>query len=97
MPGPGGHLLFSGEGLVFPLMNPTVAQESPYVLRMKPGTYHFCTCGLSKSQPFCDGSHKGSGFAPKSVEIKEARTIAWCGCKHSKNGAFCDGSHARLG
>jgi CDGSH-type Zn-finger protein len=64
---------------------------------MKPGTYHFCTCGLSKGQPFCDGSHKGSGFASKTVEITEAKTIAWCGCKHSKNGAFCDGSHARLG
>ena len=21
-------------------------------------TYYWCSCGLSKSQPFCDGSHK---------------------------------------
>ncbi|NBY66419.1 MAG: CDGSH iron-sulfur domain-containing protein, partial [Verrucomicrobia bacterium] len=25
----------------------------------------FCTCGQSKNPPFCDGSHKGSGKAPK--------------------------------
>lgn len=24
----------------------------------------WCTCGLSKKQPFCDGSHVGTGFKP---------------------------------
>ena len=77
-------------------MEPTIAQKGPYVLEVKPGTYWWCACGKSKGQPFCDGSHKGTGFAPKKVEITEARTLAWCGCKHSKNGAMCDGSHAGL-
>ena len=27
-------------------------------------SYYWCTCGKSSKQPFCDGSHKGSGFAP---------------------------------
>ena len=75
---------------------PVIAQKAPYILTMKPGSFYFCTCGLSKGQPFCDGAHKGSGFAPKKVEVSEGKTLAWCGCKHSQNGAFCDGSHAKL-
>ena len=26
--------------------------------------YAWCSCGLSKKQPFCDNSHKGSEFKP---------------------------------
>jgi len=75
---------------------PHIAQESPFVQKMEPGTYWWCACGLSKTQPFCDGSHKGTPFAPVKVEIKEAKTVAWCGCKQSKTGPFCDGSHSQL-
>lgn len=76
--------------------DPKIAQKSPYVKEMAAGTYWWCTCGQSANQPFCDGSHKGSGFAPKKVELTEAKTVAWCGCKHSANGGFCDGSHRKL-
>lgn len=75
------------------MTNPLVPQKSPYVQKTEPGPHWWCACGRSQSQPFCDGSHKGTGFAPVKVEIAEARTVAWCGCKHSKNGAFCDGTH----
>lgn len=75
---------------------PIIAQVTPFVLKVQHGTYWWCACGSSKSQPFCDGAHKGTGFAPQKVEITEAKTVAWCGCKHSTNGAFCDGSHANL-
>jgi CDGSH iron-sulfur domain-containing protein 3 len=78
------------------MAQPNIAQRSPYVLDMKPGTYSWCACGNSKNQPFCDGSHKGTEFAPKRVEITTAGKIAWCGCKHSQNASFCDGSHKRL-
>ena len=78
------------------MSDPKIAQKSPYVQLMKPGSFYWCTCGLSKSQPFCDGAHKGSGFAPLKVDLTEAKTVAWCGCKHSKTGAFCDGSHKTL-
>ena len=77
-------------------MEPTIAQKSPFVRKAEPDTYWWCACGRSKSQPFCDGSHKGTGFSPKKVDIAETMTVAWCGCKHSKNAPFCDGSHAGL-
>jgi len=72
---------------------PTIAQGSPFVKEMAAGAYHWCACGNSKNQPFCDGSHKGTGFAPKVITLAEAQTVAWCGCKHSKNAPFCDGTH----
>ncbi len=75
---------------------PAIAQKSPYVLKMSPGTYWWCTCGQSKGQPFCDGSHKGSGFTPAKAVLTEEKTVAWCGCKHSANGCYCDGSHKKL-
>lgn len=75
---------------------PNIAQRHPYVQAMPAGTYFWCACGRSKGQPFCDGSHKGTGFAPKKVDLAAAQTVAWCGCKHSRNAPFCDGSHAKL-
>lgn len=78
------------------MQEPHIAQKSPIVLDMAPGTYWWCACGRSLSQPFCDGSHKGTGFSPKQVEITAARKVAWCCCKHSANAPFCDGTHAKL-
>lgn len=75
---------------------PACPQKSPYVQDMEPGKYAFCTCGLSAKQPFCDGSHRGSGMSPQIVEVEEAKKVAWCGCKRSGKGAFCDGSHRNL-
>ena len=78
------------------MSEPIVAQKSPFVQKVESGTYFWCACGWSKSQPFCDGSHRGRGFAPMKVEITEAKTVAWCDCKHSANGCFCDGTHGKL-
>jgi CDGSH-type Zn-finger protein len=72
---------------------PTIAQKAPIVIEMTAGTYYWCTCGKSKNQPFCDASHKGSGFAPQQVTLAEAKKVAWCACKHSRNPPFCDGTH----
>ncbi len=57
--------------------------------------YWWCACGKSKSQPFCDGSHKGSGFEPLKFTAKESRTEYFCVCKKTGNRPFCDGSHSK--
>lgn len=73
-----------------------IAQKSPYVLDEKPGKKAWCSCGLSRKQPYCDGSHKGTGFQPVVVEIAKEGKVAWCGCKHTQNPPYCDGTHSKL-
>jgi len=49
------------------MINPTSPQNSPYKVKVEKGkTYSWCSCGLSKKQPFCDSSHRGGAF--KSVK-----------------------------
>jgi CDGSH-type Zn-finger protein len=57
-------------------------------------TLLWCACGLSKKQPFCDFSHKGTGVEPVSFATTEDLTVALCGCKRTKHPPYCDGSHA---
>ncbi len=68
----------------------------PIVQKVEPGEYWWCACGKSASQPFCDGSHQGTGVAPQKVVIEEAKTVAWCTCKATRSMPFCDGSHKNL-
>ena len=66
------------------------------VQKTEPGEYWWCACGRSAQQPFCDGSHRGTGLAPVRVQITEASNLAWCACKHTGGPPFCDGSHRKL-
>jgi CDGSH-type Zn-finger protein len=75
---------------------PNIPQKSPIVMEVEPGTYFWCSCGNSSNQPYCDGSHKGTGFSPVKEEVSEAKRVAWCGCKHTNNTPFCDGTHKSL-
>ena len=75
---------------------PDIPQKAPYVMQVDPGTYAWCSCGKSTNQPYCDGSHQGSGMNPIIEKVEEAKTVAWCGCKNNAAGPFCDGSHAKL-
>lgn len=77
-------------------MEAKIAQKMPYVLPGEKKKYAWCACGESAKQPFCDGSHKGSGFTPVIIDNEKECNIAWCGCKHSGNKPFCDGSHSEL-
>ncbi len=76
---------------------PKVAGTAPDVRELEPGNHFWCSCGLSASQPFCDGSHKGTGLGPVKIAIGDApKSVALCNCKQSKNPPYCDGSHSRL-
>ncbi len=59
---------------------PTIAQKGPFSVQVEAGkSYYWCSCGLSKSQPFCDGSHTGTGLAPIKFEATETKTVYLCG------------------
>ena len=72
------------------------AQKAPYVRDEQPGQKYWCACGRSANQPYCDGSHRDTGFSSVPVIIEEARKVAWCGCKQSGNKPYCDGTHKKL-
>ena len=74
-----------------------IVQKAPYAVEVEEGkNYFWCSCGKSSKQPFCDGSHKGSEFAPTQYKAAKAKKVYFCGCKHSNNGVLCDGSHKEL-
>ena len=75
---------------------PVIADKKPAVMEVEPGTYYWCSCGKSKNQSFCDGSHKGSEFTPVAFEVTEKKPVAVCNCKHTSNPPYCDGSHSKL-
>lgn len=75
---------------------PKIAAKFPKMVSPEPGTYFWCACGRSNNQPFCDGSHKTTGFTPVSFEIEEKKEVWLCQCKRSKNKPFCDGTHKTL-
>ena len=78
-------------------MEPTIAQQSPYAVEVESGiNYYWCSCGKSKSQPFCDGSHQGSTFTPIEYTAHETKTVYFCGCKHTATQPMCDGAHSKL-
>ncbi|MDQ6981466.1 MAG: glutamate synthase-related protein [Mariprofundus sp.] len=79
------------------MSNPVIADNKPVKVNLAKGQeYHFCTCGRSKSQPFCDGSHVGTPFTPRVITVDEDQEAWLCACKHSNNLPFCDGTHKQF-
>ncbi|MCB1160847.1 MAG: CDGSH iron-sulfur domain-containing protein [Leptospiraceae bacterium] len=70
-----------------------IAGKAPAKVEVTEKSMFWCACGLSASQPFCDGSHKGTEFRPKKVEGKVGSEVYLCVCKQTNNPPFCDGSH----
>jgi CDGSH iron-sulfur domain-containing protein 3 len=76
---------------------PIPAQKAPYKVPVEAGKkYFWCACGRSKNQPFCDGSHKGTGLTPVVYEATASRDVFFCGCKASGRRPLCDGTHAKI-
>lgn len=76
--------------------NPQIASKSSYKLKLKEGTYYWCACGHSKSQPLCDGSHKKTNFKPVRFEIVTEKIYSICGCKLADKKPFCDNTHREI-
>jgi len=75
-------------------MEPVAAGKAPIAVEVEAGkTYWWCSCGKSAKQPFCDGTHKGSGLAPVSWTAAESGTQWFCTCKKTAGQPMCDGSH----
>ena len=70
------------------------AGNGPIAVEVKKDkSYYWCSCGQSKNQPFCDGSHKGTEFTPVAYKAEETKKMFFCACKQTNKQPFCDGSH----
>jgi CDGSH-type Zn-finger protein len=76
---------------------PQIAGRQPIPVKVEEGkSYWWCACGLSKTQPFCDGSHKATTFVPVEFKPTASAEVWFCACKRSSRKPMCDGSHQKL-
>ena len=79
------------------MSKPEIANTMPYPTEVEKGkTYHWCACGKSSKQPFCDGSHKGTDITPITYTAPKDKIVFFCGCKQSTKAPICDGTHSDL-
>lgn len=79
------------------MSEPVIAQKAPIAVDVEAGkSYWWCACGMSKKQPFCDGSHKGSAFNPVKYDAEATTKVFFCACKHTGKSPLCDGTHKRV-
>ena len=72
---------------------PVMPQRAPYEMQVEEGkTYVWCSCGRSANQPWCDGSHEGTGFEPVSFVAFISGVFFMCGCKRTDNPPYCFGN-----
>ena len=79
------------------MSEPNIGGRAPIPVAVEAGkSYWWCACGLSKKQPFCDGSHKTTSFTPVEFKAEAAGKVFFCTCKRSAKKPLCDGSHKKL-
>ncbi len=78
------------------MTEPIIAEKTPIQMDLEPGEYWWCACGRSKTQPFCDGSHAGTGIEPVRLEMTEKGSVYLCRCKLTATPPYCDGAHSWL-
>jgi CDGSH-type Zn-finger protein len=79
------------------MSEPEIAGRKPIPVAVEAGkSYWWCACGRSKTQPFCDGSHKGTPFQPQEYKPEKSEQAYFCACKRSQHQPLCDGSHKTL-
>lgn len=73
------------------------ADKKPVSVKLEAGkTYSWCSCGHSKIQPFCDGTHKIDGYTmnkPVQFQVEKSGEYMLCNCKQTDKRPICDGSH----
>ncbi len=76
------------------MSQPIIANNKPTKVNLEKGEeYAFCMCGRSSDQPFCDGSHAGTGIKPKMFKPEKDGDAVLCQCKQTGDAPFCDDNH----
>ena len=76
---------------------PYIPATAPAAVELEAGeTYYWCSCGRSKNQPFCDGSHAGTEFEPLEFVAEKSGKHFLCQCKRTEGPPLCDGSHKAI-
>jgi CDGSH-type Zn-finger protein len=79
------------------MSEPEIGGRAPIPIEVEAGkSYWWCACGRSKTQPFCDGSHKVTSFTPVEYVAEKIGKVSFCTCKRSGKKPLCDGSHKKL-
>ena len=74
-----------------------IAAKEPVKVELEAGkVYAWCTCGLSTTQPFCNGLHVTTEFTPQVFKAEKSKTVWLCQCKQTNNPPYCDGAHKNL-
>ena len=75
-----------------------IGGRQPIAVEVEAGeSYWWCACGRSKTQPFCDGSHKVTGSTPLEWKARrQQRAGDLLRLQAHQRATLCDNSHLSL-